>query len=114
MGASALWTSDGTSYVFTESTNINPEAGNINRKSGSELIPLKKNPVESGPNLMAAMMSASLCNNSSIVKDPDTSAWKTIGDPTEVVNVELNHRLLCLLPAVKLESVGNGCTTILD
>ncbi len=84
MGASALWTSDGASYVFTESTNINPEAGNINLKNGSELTPIKKQPAHSGPNLMAAMMSASLCNNSSIVKDPETSEWKTIGDPTEV------------------------------
>jgi Ca2+-transporting ATPase len=84
MGASALWTSDGTSYVFTESTNINPEAGNINEKNGSNLTPLKKQPAQSGPTLMAAMMSASLCNNSSIVKDLDTSEWKAIGDPTEV------------------------------
>ena len=85
MGASTLWTSDDTSYVFTESTNIDPEMGGINQKKGSELLQLKKNPLNYSANLMASMMSASLCNNSSIIRDPEASSkWKTVGDPTEV------------------------------
>ena len=89
MGAAELWTSDASFYTFTDSTNLNPEKGCINlmtrTSDGKEFInPLDKTPEKAPVHLVASMMSITMCNNSTISRDPETQAWKTTGDPTEV------------------------------
>ena len=89
MGAAELWSADGTFYSFTESTKLDPELGCINRvrrvpKSPDELTPLPKSPKDTNLHLLSCMMVSSLCNNSTISKDPETKEWKPTGDPTEI------------------------------
>ena len=110
MGAAQLWTADNASYVFTESTKIDPEVGNINLKTNSKFVPLEKNPESTIANLFAAMMCATLCNNSSVVKEDESSTWKSIGDPTEVAMLIAGTRVgisrKWLEETLKLEKIG--------
>ncbi|KAF9109344.1 P-type ATPase [Mortierella sp. AM989] len=115
MGAAELWTSDGSTFGFTESTSLDPNKGDVVVKNGSEETPqvLEKALDKVPPQMLISLMVSSLCNNSSVVmkeqeKDIDaketvaidiaddekateaqstTVEWKGIGDPTEVALV---------------------------
>ncbi|KAG0203395.1 P-type ATPase [Mortierella sp. NVP41] len=117
MGAAELWTSDGVTYGFTESTSLDPNKGDVTLKDGSGETPqvLGKSLDQVPAQMLISLMVSSLCNNSSVVqkendepeegaatkvpidtmdsdKDPATSApgvveWKGVGDPTEVALV---------------------------
>jgi Ca2+-transporting ATPase len=90
MGAAELWTCDSSFYTFTESTKLDPEAGCINQSlpssnpSGKMDAQVPKSIDAMSVHLVASLMTATLCNNSTIYKDAETKAWKTTGDPTEV------------------------------
>ncbi|KAF9905422.1 P-type ATPase [Linnemannia zychae] len=114
MGAAELWTSDGVTYGFTESTSLDPNKGDVTLKSASGETPqvIGKTLDQVPAQMLISLMVSSLCNNSSVVqkendeneavpidmsdkgKDVDTTAsapgaieWKGIGDPTEVALV---------------------------
>ncbi|KAF8978199.1 P-type ATPase, partial [Entomortierella lignicola] len=114
MGAAELWTSDGSTYGFTESTSLDPNKGDVVLKSGAEEIPkvLEKTLEKVPAHMLISLMVSSLCNNSSVVmkEEEDISSrtaitvdmannecpaktqspvmeWKGIGDPTEVALV---------------------------
>ncbi|ORX48414.1 calcium ATPase [Piromyces finnis] len=95
MGTSLIWTIDDCAYTFTESTNIDPNKGTVQKLSAGEITEENlstaadtgKTYDTTDPQLMAAILSASLCNNSSVVIDPETNEWKSIGDPTEVAMI---------------------------
>lgn len=95
MGTSLIWTIDDQAYTFTESTNIDPNKGTVQRLAAGEVTEENlataadtgKTYDTADSHLMAAILSASLCNNSSVVKDPETNEWKSIGDPTEVAMI---------------------------
>ncbi|CAG8652608.1 2678_t:CDS:10, partial [Acaulospora morrowiae] len=116
MGPCELWTADDTHYSFTEPTSLNPSEGKIvtypreyyckrlfktrSEKSLSknekvdyityESHEIPKKLEDTPAHLVAAMMVASLCNNSSVTrKDGTEDEWKGIGDPTEVVALVL-------------------------
>jgi Ca2+-transporting ATPase len=83
MGACEMWTTDGVVYKFTESTNLNPQKGQVlsNRKGSSTPLVYSA----PAPHFKCAVQCMSFCNNSSVV--PDSNApddFKAIGDPTEV------------------------------
>ncbi|KAI8349622.1 hypothetical protein EDC96DRAFT_519911 [Choanephora cucurbitarum] len=113
MGAAELWTTDDALYKFTESTSMDPEAGQIIQESEelrrrmihvrrtvaspdnksnlpvdcSTMLPkpIDTSATSSYSNQMYyAMMISSLCNNSDIRRDEETGEMKSIGDPTEV------------------------------
>ncbi|KAG0077855.1 P-type ATPase [Linnemannia elongata] len=114
MGAAELWTSDGVTYGFTESTSLDPNKGDVTLKAGSGETPqvLGKTLDQVPAQMLISLMVSSLCNNSSVVqkeddeheqvaidsldqdKDVEPAAsvpgaveWKGIGDPTEVALV---------------------------
>ncbi|TPX72328.1 hypothetical protein SpCBS45565_g00603 [Spizellomyces sp. 'palustris'] len=108
MGTAELWTSDNALFTFTQSTNMDPNAGNARKCGHLPLADALVNPaqhlkldsesranakdvpkaLESMPtHLLAGTMAASLCNNSNIVWDEETNGWKPIGDPTEVAMI---------------------------
>jgi len=95
MGTSLIWTIDDCAYTFTESTNIDPNKGTVQKLSSGEVTEESlataadtgKTYDTADAQLMAAILSASLCNNSSVVLDPETNEWKSIGDPTEVAMI---------------------------
>jgi len=95
MGTSLIWTIDDCAYTFTESTNIDPNKGTVQKLSSGEITEESlataadtgKTYDTADPQLMAAILSASLCNNSSVLLDPETNQWKSIGDPTEVAMI---------------------------
>ncbi|KAL6591922.1 calcium ATPase [Neocallimastix californiae] len=95
MGTSLIWTIDDFAYTFTESTNMDPNKGTVQKLATGEIT--EENLVTAtdtgktydtaDAQLMAAVLSASLCNNSSVFLDPETNQWKSIGDPTEVAMI---------------------------
>ncbi|KAG0243350.1 hypothetical protein B0O80DRAFT_493123 [Mortierella sp. GBAus27b] len=112
MGAAELWTSDGTSYGFTESTSLDPNKGDVVLKDPTGGAPqvIGKTLNDVPAQMLISLMVSSLCNNSSVVMETeavDTPAvnvnvseeaksapasspvgeWKGIGDPTEVALV---------------------------
>jgi len=95
MGTSLIWTIDDCAYTFTESTNIDPNKGTVQKLSSGEVTEESlataadtgKTYDTADAQLMAAILSASLCNNSSVLLDPETKEWKSIGDPTEVAMI---------------------------
>lgn len=95
MGTSLIWTVDDTAYTFTESTSLDPSQGTIKKLNNGEVTEenLKiendtgKTYDTADPQMMSAIMTASLCNNSSVLKDSETNEWKSIGDPTEVAMI---------------------------
>ncbi|KAG9065622.1 P-type ATPase [Linnemannia hyalina] len=112
MGAAELWTSDGVTYGFTESTSLDPNKGHVTLMAGSGEMPqvLGKTLDQVPAQMLISLMVSSLCNNSSVVQkendeqveidtpDKDTNVepavgvpgaveWKGIGDPTEVALV---------------------------
>ncbi|KAG0365405.1 hypothetical protein BC939DRAFT_446562 [Gamsiella multidivaricata] len=115
MGAAELWTSEGVTYGFTESTSLDPNKGDVTLKSasGEEPMVMSKTLNDVPAQMLVSLMVSSLCNNSSVVqkeKDeveevPATTVpidtaydktaeetstnleWKGIGDPTEVALV---------------------------
>ncbi|OUM68426.1 hypothetical protein PIROE2DRAFT_19856 [Piromyces sp. E2] len=95
MGTSLIWTIDDCAYTFTESTNIDPNKGTVQKLNSGEITEESlataadtgKTYDTADAQLMAAVLSASLCNNSSVVLDQETNEWKSIGDPTEVAMI---------------------------
>ncbi|ORX64077.1 calcium ATPase [Anaeromyces robustus] len=95
MGTSLIWTIDDCGYTFTESTNIDPNKGTVQKLDTGDITEetlatakdTGKTYDEADSQLMAAILSASLCNNSSVLLDPETNEWKSIGDPTEVAMI---------------------------
>ncbi|KAF8948011.1 P-type ATPase [Haplosporangium gracile] len=114
MGAAELWTSDGVTYGFTESTSLDPNKGDVTLKAASGKSPqvLGKTLDQVPAQMLISLMVSSLCNNSLVVqkeiddhqqvpidtpdKDkevepaasvPGIVEWKGIGDPTEVALV---------------------------
>ncbi|KAF9962506.1 P-type ATPase [Mortierella alpina] len=117
MGAAELWTSDGVTYGFTESTSLDPNKGDVTLKTSSQEAPqvLGKTLDQVPAQMLISLMVSSLCNNSSVVQKevesdstgPNTSVpiqedpaqekapepasgtveWKGVGDPTEVALV---------------------------
>ncbi|KAF9539282.1 P-type ATPase [Mortierella hygrophila] len=114
MGAAELWTSNGVTYGFTESTSLDPNKGDVTLKAGPGEMPqvLGKTLDQVPAQMLISLMVSSLCNNSSVVQkendeheqaeidtpDKDTDVepaasvpgaaeWKGIGDPTEVALV---------------------------
>ncbi|KAK3845294.1 MAG: hypothetical protein J3R72DRAFT_472565 [Linnemannia gamsii] len=117
MGAAELWTSDGVTYGFTESTSLDPNKGDVTLKGGSEETPqvIGKTLEQVPAQMLVSLMVSSLCNNSSVVlkendehehedvpidtpdkgkgvdapaaRTPGALEWKGIGDPTEVALV---------------------------
>jgi Ca2+-transporting ATPase len=87
MGAQELYTSDGANYVFSHSTSLDPNVGELKKRpeeSLSEERVVSKNFDDAPGPLLASMAICSLCNNSSVGIDPETNTWKAIGDPTEI------------------------------
>ncbi|KAF9943235.1 P-type ATPase [Mortierella antarctica] len=117
MGAAQLWTSDGVTYGFTESTSLDPNKGDVTLATNSQETPqvLGKTLDQVPAQMLISLMVSSLCNNSSVVQkdseestEPKTSVpihddsaqeekapepasdaveWKGVGDPTEVALV---------------------------
>jgi len=95
MGTSLIWTIDDYAYTFTESTNMDPNKGTVQKLATGEITEENlataadtgKTYDTADAQLMAAILSASLCNNSSVLLDPETNQWKSIGDPTEVAMI---------------------------
>jgi Ca2+-transporting ATPase len=98
MGAAELWTCDSSFYSFTESTKLDPDVGCVNQVTQSPTDPKEKSETQvpktldsMSVHLVASMMTATLCNNSTIYKDAETKTWKTTGDPTEVLLIFLAY-----------------------
>ncbi|KAF9983607.1 P-type ATPase, partial [Modicella reniformis] len=112
MGAAELWTSDGSSFGFTESTSLDPNKGDVTLKIDPSETPkvLGKTLHDVPAQMLVSLMVSSLCNNSSVVMESETGSnptinvevsdegknteacpsageWKGIGDPTEVALV---------------------------
>ncbi|KAG4099134.1 calcium ATPase [Neocallimastix lanati (nom. inval.)] len=95
MGTSLIWTIDDCAYTFTESTNMDPNKGTVQKLATGEIteenlvtaVDTGKTYDTADAQLMAAILSASLCNNSSVLLDSETNQWKSIGDPTEVAMI---------------------------
>ncbi|KAI8926362.1 hypothetical protein BC831DRAFT_456893 [Entophlyctis helioformis] len=110
MGTQALWTADNTMFNFTHSTSLDPEMGCANIVSSQELSlalnaetespviagltpkPVSKTISDMPNHLVASLMSAALCCNANIVRDDEKSAWKPIGDPTEIAMVVASRK----------------------
>ncbi|KAH9274036.1 hypothetical protein BASA83_003677 [Batrachochytrium salamandrivorans] len=110
MGAQALWTSDNSFFTMTQSTSLDPSAGVVNQlpslplkvalSSDTDLpIPTESisTTIEKDIRLMpshlaVSMTVAALCCNASIIRDPETNAWKPIGDPTEIALVVASQK----------------------
>ncbi|KAG0316676.1 P-type ATPase [Dissophora globulifera] len=74
MGATQLWTSDGTLYGFTESTSLDPNRGDVTLQASPGETPqvLGKSLKDVPAQMLISLMVSSLCNNSSVVvKDPE-------------------------------------------
>jgi Ca2+-transporting ATPase len=85
MGAAAIWTCGDEHYMLTHSTSLDPDIGCIQKVEKDEVIEsIEKKPEDLNPHLFSSLMVATLCNNSSISKDPFTQNIKTLGDPTEI------------------------------
>ncbi|ORY43768.1 calcium ATPase [Rhizoclosmatium globosum] len=121
MGASGLWTSDNSLFVFTH-----PRAGKDGHVDAVPRVPLSTAlsniPVHSGPSdssenfehcskaiseapthLVVASMVSALCCNATIEKDPENeSGFKSTGDPTEVALVAASQ--VAGFPKVYFES----------
>jgi Ca2+-transporting ATPase len=86
MGTSQLWTTDDTTYTFTESTCLNPKKGQVNSSKKGGSIPVQY--TASVPHFKSATMCMSLCNNSSVGIDENSpDEYKAVGDPTEVAMI---------------------------
>ncbi|KAI8589364.1 hypothetical protein BDZ88DRAFT_151669 [Geranomyces variabilis] len=107
MGTAELWTSDNALFTLTNSTDMDPNVGNVrigkylpldealrdpkntafDEESRREGRDLTKELNEMPSHLFASTMVSSLCNNSQISWDEETKSWKLIGDPTEVAMI---------------------------
>ncbi|KAI1319081.1 P-type ATPase [Mortierella claussenii] len=69
MGAAKLWTSDGSSYGFTESTSLDPNKGDVTLETAPGEAPevLGKTLNDVSVQMLISLMVSSLCNNSSVV-----------------------------------------------
>ncbi|KAG0202257.1 P-type ATPase [Mortierella sp. GBA30] len=82
MGAAELWTSDGVTYGFTESTSLDPNKGDVTLKTtaspGETPQVLGKTLDKVPAQMLISLMVSSLCNNSSVVrKESDDDMQKT-------------------------------------
>ncbi|KAJ3348983.1 P-type ATPase [Entophlyctis luteolus] len=83
MGASNLWTSDGTEFTFSHGHD--GKDGQVLKSDGEAC----SKAVKSAPaHLVAASMVCALCSNATIEPDPERpGTYKSTGDPTEVALV---------------------------
>ncbi|KAF9169744.1 P-type ATPase [Mortierella sp. AD010] len=108
MGAAELWTSDGSTYGFTESTSLDPNKGDVVLKTGSgEVTQVLEKTLDKVPaQMLISLMVSSLCNNSSVVakgQDEESNSMETIA--VDIVDDEKAHK--AQLPASEWKGIGD-------
>ncbi|KAJ3391668.1 P-type ATPase [Lobulomyces angularis] len=109
MGTAEIWTSDNSSFSFSESTSLDPSKGRAHKletksileefsdiekgvpravaaKGSPPMVDVSQDLDDAPSTLTISTMIASLCNNSSVIFD-EAEGWKPVGDPTEVAMV---------------------------